>query len=49
MALNKKDYENILRFYKTPIPRLYKEVKERNAKQRNAKRINAKQKKRKKI
>ena len=29
MALNKKDYENILRFYKTPIPRLYKEVKEK--------------------
>ena len=28
MALNKKDYENILRFYKSPIPRLYKEVKE---------------------
>ena len=29
MALNKKDYENILRFYKTRIPRLYKEVKEK--------------------
>ena len=29
MSLNKKDYENILRFYKTPIPRLYKDVKEK--------------------
>ena len=29
MALNKKDYENILDFYKTPIPRTYKEIKEK--------------------
>ena len=30
MALNKQDYENILDFYKTPIPRTYKEIKEKS-------------------
>ena len=29
MSLNKKDYENILDFYKTPIPGTYKEIKEK--------------------
>ena len=30
MALNKKDYENILDFYKTPIPPVYKELKKKS-------------------